>query len=297
MNSLVQSLTNLVMPSTPPAASSSLPAHRRRRRPRSPMSSFSSPPLPPSGFSSQNFMLGAGMVVLQPSTHKVLLVYDTKDKHWFLPRGRKDVGETIEEAAVREAYEETGYRVRPLPLYMPTHAPAPPSNPGARAQLNTEPLYTSLVSWPANSGNRRFPGEYLTFWYAGQIPFDAVRPPCHPFMTLLTHAQTHTPISSTAMPDEQFYTSHLLSYADALECLRPFSLEGTVLAYVWTVYCHTTSIMAEDAAEREESEQSRSTRSHESDSNGTGDEMRGGGNRSRIIDSRTRADNVSLYDP
>ncbi|KAG6825601.1 hypothetical protein H0H87_009099, partial [Tephrocybe sp. NHM501043] len=68
--SLVQSLADLVMPS-------SLPACRRRRR-RSPMSSFSFSLLPRSGFSSQNFMLGAGMVVLQPTTHKALLVYDTK---------------------------------------------------------------------------------------------------------------------------------------------------------------------------------------------------------------------------
>lgn len=51
-------------------------------------------------------MLGAGMVILQPSSGKVVLVCDTRDEYWFLPRGRKDVGESTEQTALREAYEE-----------------------------------------------------------------------------------------------------------------------------------------------------------------------------------------------
>lgn len=55
-------------------------------------------------FVSENFMLGAGTVVIQPSSGKVVIVQD--GDHWFLPKGRKDLGESIEEAALREAYEE-----------------------------------------------------------------------------------------------------------------------------------------------------------------------------------------------
>ena len=53
-------------------------------------------------------MLGAGMVILQPSTNKVVLVHDRKREYaaYFFPRGRKDIGETLEAAALREAYEE-----------------------------------------------------------------------------------------------------------------------------------------------------------------------------------------------
>jgi 8-oxo-dGTP pyrophosphatase MutT (NUDIX family) len=51
-------------------------------------------------------MLGAGMVIIQPSTEKVLLVNETERHYWFLPRGRKDVGESLEQTALREAYEE-----------------------------------------------------------------------------------------------------------------------------------------------------------------------------------------------
>jgi hypothetical protein len=69
-------------------------------------SEFSSPAIINSGFANMNFMLGAGMVVFQPSTDKVVIVTDTQRKDWFLPRGRKDVGEELGQTALREAYEE-----------------------------------------------------------------------------------------------------------------------------------------------------------------------------------------------
>ena len=53
-----------------------------------------------------DFMVGAGMVVLQPATGKVMLLYAPRGKYWFFPKGRKDVGETLERTALREAYEE-----------------------------------------------------------------------------------------------------------------------------------------------------------------------------------------------
>lgn len=49
------------------------------------------------------------MAVIQPSSGKVLVVNDTKRGSWFLPRGRKDIGETLEQCALREAYEEVRY--------------------------------------------------------------------------------------------------------------------------------------------------------------------------------------------
>ena len=51
-------------------------------------------------------MLGAGMVLIQENTHKIVVVYETKKKYWFFPRGRKDLGESLEQTALREAYEE-----------------------------------------------------------------------------------------------------------------------------------------------------------------------------------------------
>ena len=46
----------------------------------------------------------------------ILLVKETEDGLWSLPGGWADVGESASEAAVRETYEESGYRIRPVKL-------------------------------------------------------------------------------------------------------------------------------------------------------------------------------------
>lgn len=54
----------------------------------------------------------AGVVICQDD--KFLLVQEKQQKaykQWNLPGGRVDVGETIEQAAIREAKEEAGYDV------------------------------------------------------------------------------------------------------------------------------------------------------------------------------------------
>jgi 8-oxo-dGTP pyrophosphatase MutT (NUDIX family) len=50
-------------------------------------------------------MLGAGMVIVQ-NPGKIVVVFEEKKKYWFLPRGRKDRGESLEQTALREGYEE-----------------------------------------------------------------------------------------------------------------------------------------------------------------------------------------------
>jgi ADP-ribose pyrophosphatase YjhB (NUDIX family) len=54
------------------------------------------------------------MVIIQQNTHKIVVVFETQKKYWFFPRGRKDIGESLEKAALREAYEE----VRILPYFV-----------------------------------------------------------------------------------------------------------------------------------------------------------------------------------
>jgi 8-oxo-dGTP diphosphatase len=52
----------------------------------------------------------AGGVVLQDG--RVALVHRPKYDDWTLPKGKLDAGESFEEAALREVWEETGLRTR-----------------------------------------------------------------------------------------------------------------------------------------------------------------------------------------
>ena len=56
----------------------------------------------------------AGGVVTRQSTGgiEVLLVHRPRYDDWSLPKGKRDPGETDEQCAVREVFEETGYVCR-----------------------------------------------------------------------------------------------------------------------------------------------------------------------------------------
>ncbi|KAJ7161055.1 NUDIX hydrolase domain-like protein [Mycena filopes] len=197
------------------------------RPPPPPMSQYSTPQVPNSMWADVNFLLGAGMVVIQPATNKIVLVYETKKKYWFLPKGRKDVGESLEQAALREAYEESGYRVEFLPLHTQSQAPLSPNTP--HRAPNCEPIYIHTTYYPERlrPNSVRPPGEYLTFWYVGQIPADAVRE------------------VGTGMPDEVNYESHLVSIEDAMKHLERSS-EAYVVQYAWETFQHTKRIAREE---------------------------------------------------
>ena len=69
------------------------------------LSDKSTPAIPDSFFHVTEFILGAGIVAIQPSTGKIVVV-DNGEGRWFLPKGRKDKGESLDKTALREGYEE-----------------------------------------------------------------------------------------------------------------------------------------------------------------------------------------------
>lgn len=73
------------------------------------LSHFSTKAVAPTLWACCDFVLAAGLCILQPSTGRVVLLSvgskKTKGERWFLPRGRKDIGESLEETALREGYE------------------------------------------------------------------------------------------------------------------------------------------------------------------------------------------------
>ncbi|KAH9477119.1 Diadenosine hexaphosphate hydrolase [Psilocybe cubensis] len=185
------------------------------------LSKWSTPAIPENAWCSTDFMTGAGMVVIQQNTEKIIVLYSTMMDYWFFPRGRKDIGECIEQAALREAHEESGYRVHFLPVVNPTRQPHPTfTNGNNQTVLNTEPIFmTTTNKPPGESGPDDYGKVYLTLWFIGQIPEDAK-----------FEAGTRT--------DEEFhFETHLLSYDEAVK--KIWYSERPVLKYAWHVYQKT----------------------------------------------------------
>ncbi|KAF6750291.1 hypothetical protein DFP72DRAFT_910637 [Ephemerocybe angulata] len=188
------------------------------------------------GWCSADFMLGAAMVIIQEGTHKIVVVHD-KRRRWFFPRGRKDVGESLETAALREGHEESGYRAQFMPHWGINQQPD--QRPNAYNSPTCEPIFLTTMYWPPKYKKQAdgkmvcvdHGGEYLITWYLGSIPENAVRE------------------TGTGMPDEVDYVSHLLTFEEARERVPP--AERRVLNWAWRVYCdtlHYEQYLAEEAA-------------------------------------------------
>lgn len=191
-------------------------ASRQRARHSTPLlSNNSSPAIPDSLFFASDFMLGAGMVIIQPATANVVLIHEAAKNFWFLPKGRKDVGESLEQAVLREAHEESGYHASFLPVRMPTNAPSAPATPHARSLPCTEPFYVSTLHWRPQPHRADVGGEYFTFWYLGQIEADAVSP-----SRFRSHNRIHLAIAM------------LLRSAKTTQCSL-FSLASSMRDFVW----------------------------------------------------------------
>lgn len=78
---------------------------------------------------SDGFSLSSGTVAIDCDRGLVLLLYHRSKREYLLPKGRKNVGETLQAAAERESWEESGYSCRLLRHSLPTRAPQPTKAP------------------------------------------------------------------------------------------------------------------------------------------------------------------------
>lgn len=76
---------------------------------------------------SDAFAIGCGTIAVDLSRSKVLLIRRIKTGEHFLPKGRKNLYESLEQAALRETQEETGIKVELLPVDISTRATTLPS--------------------------------------------------------------------------------------------------------------------------------------------------------------------------
>ncbi|KAK2464655.1 hypothetical protein APHAL10511_003348 [Amanita phalloides] len=183
------------------------------------LSSYLTPSVPNSTWAAGDFLLGAGMIIIQPSMGKIVIISDPPSNAYFLPRGRKLLGESLEQTALREAYEDSGYRTEFLPLYIPTNAPSPLQDWQAYPRLSSEPIYITVTSYPTSVRQQqvvRPAGKYIVFWYVGHIPENTVHE------------------LGTMMPDKQDYVSYLVSPEHAFQVLPPS--EARALNYALAIY-------------------------------------------------------------
>ncbi|KAJ4298609.1 hypothetical protein N0V88_003639 [Collariella sp. IMI 366227] len=69
--------------------------------------------------------MSCGTVTIDPQRAKVLIIWNNRLKLYQLPKGRRNLNESMLDAALRETYEETGLHVTPLRLDISTRATLP----------------------------------------------------------------------------------------------------------------------------------------------------------------------------
>ncbi|KAF2669558.1 hypothetical protein BT63DRAFT_264271 [Microthyrium microscopicum] len=72
---------------------------------------------------SESFVESAGAVLFRLSTREICLIRLLVNKKYILPKGRRNIAESRQTAAIREVAEETGYSCRILPVKMLTRNP------------------------------------------------------------------------------------------------------------------------------------------------------------------------------
>ena len=114
-------------------------------------------------FLSGDFVPCSGTVPVDVEKGLVLLLYYRRKKEILLPKGRKDIGENLQSAAVRETFEESGYSCQLVPHTLPTKAsdtrPGSTSNDynSSNGHPHTEPI---AVQQRVSNGVHK-----IIFWY------------------------------------------------------------------------------------------------------------------------------------
>jgi ADP-ribose pyrophosphatase YjhB (NUDIX family) len=110
---------------------------------------------------ASTFVISCGTVTVDLQQSKALLIRwrnPAGGVELMLPKGRKNIGETLEDAALRETLEETGWEASLLPLPVPTLATS--DEKSKQDDLTTEPV----------SVTERYRGDVrkIIFWFAAQ---------------------------------------------------------------------------------------------------------------------------------
>ena len=112
---------------------------------------------------SDEFVISCGTVSVDTTRAKVLLIRWRKTGEILLPKGRKNIDESLQQAAIRETFEETGYQASLLPLEFPTLA----TSASDRQRAITEPIAVTQ----RNAGRKL----KIIFWFAAEVDLEKPR--------------------------------------------------------------------------------------------------------------------------
>lgn len=115
-----------------------------------------SSPVVKASFASEKLTIGAGVAIFHIASARVVVCEHRG--YCFLPKGRRNANEETGRAAVREGFEESGYRNRLLPLPLVHRQPDPDEG---HVQFVTEPVWTQMLPQSTTA-------QYLLFWYAAE---------------------------------------------------------------------------------------------------------------------------------
>ena len=126
-------------------------------------------PFPSSQHFSENCVESAGAVLFHLSTKRICMLHLTSKDEYLLPKGRRNIGESRQQAAFRELEEETGYASYLLPVTMPSRAPPAIETEQSSDQVRT---YTAVVE-PISVQIRQLKDDAreikLIWWFAAAI--------------------------------------------------------------------------------------------------------------------------------
>lgn len=122
-------------------------------------------------YSTENILESAGAVIFNLKSKQLCLLYHKLSGEYYLPKGRRNVGESRHAAALREATEETGYNCLPLSINLSSRQPSAdetdvnaPDHIQEHHNVSTEPFMVTLRD--LGSGRKN-----LVWWYIASSSF------------------------------------------------------------------------------------------------------------------------------
>ncbi|KIP12291.1 hypothetical protein PHLGIDRAFT_329130 [Phlebiopsis gigantea 11061_1 CR5-6] len=123
-----------------------------------------------------SFVISSGSTLFRRAADsgelQLCVLHQPQKNKYVLPKGRKDFGESIEAACLRETFEETGYPCEFVPLRMATRATAP-GDVRARDDAVTRDDMLEPVGVTVQDRGKK--GGKLIMWYVTRVLDGAVR--------------------------------------------------------------------------------------------------------------------------